>query len=406
MAYWQVSLFAMLLAAAGLPLYIHLPRYATAQMGLDMSTVGGLLIALRAVDFVQDPFLGRLIDRFPGARAVFAAVAAFGMAVGFLMLFTLPAPVDQEARLVLSLVLVFTAYSLGSILFYGQSMAFAGSRAGLMRLAGWREAGSLAGIILAAIAPMAFVLLGAGSGGYPAFGLALACAAILVWLLTRSLWRVTGGEGAALSLAVLRQSGGLRLLVLALVNSLPVAMTSTLFLFFVEDRLKLPGLAGPYLILFFLAAGLSVPVWARLTRAIGARRVLLWAMSLAILSFGGAALLPEGAALAFGVICLASGAALGADMVILPALFAASLGRAGIQAGQAFGFWSFVGKLALAIAAALLLPVLDLAGFRAGGENSATALTTLTLSYAVLPCLLKLVAIWMVARLSREVDLT
>ncbi|WP_366929938.1 hypothetical protein [uncultured Thioclava sp.] len=84
-----------------------------------------------------------------------------------------------------------------------------------------------------------------------------------------------------------------------------------------------------------------------------------WMVGLAIAGFVGAAALPQGAALGFGVICVVSGFALGADMVILSALFASSLARAGLQAGQAFGIWSFASKSALkilAIATVITMP--------------------------------------------------
>lgn len=403
MRHLNVSLFAMLLAAAGLPLYIHLPRFATAELGLSLSTVGVILIGIRLLDFLQDPLIGRAIDHWKQAGQTFAWIAALGMAAGFLMLFSLPPMIATEIWLTLSLILVFSAYSVGSILFYGQSAAIAGSAAprDMYRLAAFREAGMITGIILAAIAPV--VLAGmTGGSGYVAFGYVLAVGAILIALQTRSLWQQTATPEATLTLSALKSSGGMQLLVLAFVNSLPVAITSTLFLFFVEDALLLPDLSGPFLILFFLAAGLSVPLWSRLVTAHGARRVLIPAMTLAIISFVGASLLPAGAAWGFAAICLASGAALGADMVILPALFATRLARAGLQAGQAFGVWSFAAKSSLALAALALLPALELSGFTPGGANSAKALTTLTFAYAILPCLLKLLAIGMVLKLPQE----
>ena len=75
-------------------------------------------------------------------------------------------------------------------------------------------------------------------------------------------------------------------------------------------------------------------------------------MGLAILSFSGTVALPEGAAVMFAAICIASGAALGGDMVILPALFSARLDAAGLSATGAFGWWGASLKIALAIAAA------------------------------------------------------
>ncbi len=399
---WRVSLYAMMLAAAGLPLYIHLPRYATGELGLSLGTLGLILALIRVMDFAQDPALGWLVDRYPAQRPLMAALASFGMGLGFVMLFTLPPLGGVEVWLVAALVLVFTAYSLGSVLFYGQSAALAGGTGGLVSLAGWREGGSLLGILLAACAPAALVALGASSGGYGAFGLLLAalCAASL-WA-SRPLWRVPSPAEAPLTWVELRRSGALALLALAFVNALPVAMTSTLFLFFVEDRLELPNLAGPFLILFFAAAGLSVPLWTRASERFSPAQVLPLAMALAIASFVSAGMLPAGAALGFALICAGSGVALGADMVILPVLCAAALSRAGLKAGRAFGLWSAAAKLALAAAAVVLLPALTLVGYSPGSTNSAAALLALTLAYAGLPCLLKGVALVMALSLSQK----
>jgi len=400
----QVSLFALMLAAAGLPLYIHLPAYASGELGMSLGALGGLLIGLRVLDFVQDPLLGRMVDSFPNARALFAALALLGLGLGFALVFTFLPAAGQLFWLILGLALLFTAHSLGSILFYGQSTALAGGEAGLVKLAAYREGGSLVGVLLAALAPTLFVAAGSGDGGYPAFGLGLAAMAGAVWLLTRRLWQITGPATSPMQLSALKSVGGVQLLWIALINSLPVALTSTLFLFFVQDKLGLDALAGPLLMLFFLAAALSVPLWSALVRRHGARRILPLAMTLAIVSFMGAALLPEGAALAFALICLASGAALGADMVILPVLFSTALARAGLSAGAAFGLWSFAGKLSLALAAALALPALQLAGYTPNAVNTPQALTTLTLAYAVIPCIIKIAAIILVARLPQEVN--
>ncbi|MEO0693811.1 MAG: MFS transporter, partial [Pseudomonadota bacterium] len=188
-----------------------------------------------------------------------------------------------------------------------------------------------------------------------------------------------------------------RLLLIALVNATPVAVTSTLFLFFVESRLAAPGWDGPLLLLFFLAAAVSAPFWGKAAARYGAKQALLAGMAIAIASFAFAAFLGPGDTLAFAVICLASGAALGADLTLLPAIFARRMARIAPDAGQAFGLWSFVSKFTLAFAAVTLLPLLDLAGFQAGATNPAEALTMLTILYALVPCALKLIAIALLA---------
>lgn len=404
MLYPRVSLYALMLAAAGIPLYIHLPRFASVNLGIGLGTIGTILLLIRLVDLVQDPLIGWAIDRWPKAQTLFAVAAALGLAIGFPALFAPRSGPHVIAQLVGILILLFSAYSLGMILLYGRSATLA-KRAtpdGLMTLAAYREGGMLAGVVIAAIAPTVFLAMGAEAQGYPAFGLFLGGIALATALVTLPIWHRAVIVGDRLSLAGLGDAGALRLLVLALVNSLPVAITSTLFLFFVEDRLNLPGKAGPLLILFFLSAGLSVPLWARCSQKLGPRTILMMAMPLAILGFSGAAFLAPGNLAGFAIICVVSGAALGADLVILPAMFSVALTQGGLRASQAFGIWSFAGKLGLALAAFAVLPMLQRSGFVPGAHNDAAALRALNICYAVIPCILKLGAFGLVLALPTE----
>jgi Na+/melibiose symporter-like transporter len=396
-----VPAIAAFLASAGIPLYIHLPNFA-AELGIGLGTIGYLLFGLRALDFIQDPVLGRIIDRFPAYRQHFAALAFLGMGLGFFIAFVMQ---PGLIGLVAGLVLVFTAYSLGSILFYGQGAEIVGHAAESdhLRFAGLRETGALGGIVVAAILPG---LLGAYFGalqGYALFGLVLVVASLVIWRFGRSFWRpVVAQTPPQQSFQQLLQPKIFQLLLIGLLNALPVAVTSTLFLFFVESRLQLADLTGVFLLLFFLAAGISAPFWSKLSAGFGARNVLLCAMCFAILAFIGAYLLPVGAAWRFGLISTVSGVALGADMVILPALFANALVQQGVSRGIGFGVWAFAAKLSLALAAALVLPALQYAGFTPAGPNTADALQSLNFLYALLPCGLKLLALAFVARLPKD----
>ncbi len=398
-----VPAVAAFLSSAGIPLYIHLPRYA-AELGIGLGTIGVILFGLRALDFVQDPLLGRLIDRFPSRRALFAAFAFAGMGVGFFISFVMQLNVFG---LTVGLVLVFTAFSLGTILFYGQGAELIGNsgRAEHLRFAGLRETGALAGIVVAVITPGVLGIYFGALQAYAIFGALLVAASLIVWRVSRSFWvPIVAQETASQPFRALFQPNILQLLVIALLNALPVAVTSTLFLFFVEDRLGLPDLSGLFLLFFFLAAGLSAPIWSKLAAHFGARQVILCAMSFAILSFIGAFFLPAGAAWQFGVICLVSGAALGADMVILPALFATALVKQGVATGIGFGVWAFAAKISLAVAAAIVLPALQLAQFTPGVQNTAEAVLSLNVLYALFPCALKLLALVFVARLPDDIE--
>ena len=130
----------------------------------------------------------------------------------------------------------------------------------------------------------------------------------------------------------------------------------------------------------------------------GVKPMLLCAMVLAILAFGGAMALGPGDWVLFALVCAASGAAIGADLTLLPAVFARRMAVISPSAATGFGIWSFVNKFTLAFAAILLLPALEYVGFQSGSDtNSASALWLLSTLYAGVPCALKLVAIGLLA---------
>lgn len=397
------ALFGAALAAAGLPIYIHAPKFYVDEYGVSLAALGAVLFGLRLFDVVQDPVLGWLSERTRAARGFMVAGALALLAISMVGLFAIAPPVAPLLWFGLTLTGLFSAFSFLTITFYAEGVEKAGRiDGGHVRLAAWRETGALLGVSLAAMAPTVLAL--ATGSPFAVFAALFACLALVAGLAMRREWgmstRTDPGPGIA---TVLADTVARRLLLLALVNATPVAVSSTLFLFFVESRLDAPGWEGPLLLLFFLAAAASAPAWGMAATRVGTRRALLAAMVLAIVTFGFAVTLGPGDTLAFALICLLSGAALGADLTLLPALFARRMERIAPDAGQAFGLWNFVSKFTLAFAAVTLLPLLEAAGFQTGAEAQPDdALWTLTLLYAAVPCALKLIAVALLATLDMD----
>lgn len=390
--------FAGLLAMAGLPLYIHAPKFYADSYGIPLATLGTVLFGLRLLDLVQDPALGWLARATSAFRGVMVAGAAALLAGAMLGLFAVQPPIDPLLWFALMLTLLFSAFSFLTIVYYAQGIARAaqmGER-GHLRLAAWREGGALLGVCVAAVAP---TLLAMGPNPpYQAFAILFAAFALLATRQMRGAWGSATIAAAPLAdfKRVLRDGPSQRLLLLALVNSAPVAVSATLFLFFVESRLDAPGWEGPLLIGFFLSAAIAAPIWSRLAQTHGTRRMLLLGMSLAIFAFGFAATLGPGDAALFALVCVASGAALGADLTLLPALFARRMASVAPEGSAGFALWSFAGKFALALAAITVLPFLQSQGFT-GPNSPEPALVALGLTYALVPCALKLLAIALLA---------
>ena len=388
------ALFGALLSAAGLPIYIHAPKFYVDEYGVSLASLGAILFGLRLLDVVQDPLLGRLSENMRSHRTGGVFAACLAMAFAMFGLFAVTPPIAPTLWFAAMLTVVFSTFSFLTISFYAQGVLKANdlSGDGHLRLAKWRESGALLGVCAAAIAPTIFGLL--IDRPFAGFAVGFAVLTLAAMLTMRSEWQATQTKTGVGLHIVLGDPLARKLLIIALVNAAPVAVSSTLFLFFVETRLGSPGLEGPLLLLFFLCAALSAPLWGALAERFGTKPVLLGAMVLAIVAFGGAMTLGTGDWMAFAIICAASGATIGADLTLLPATFAKRMATISPSAAQGFGLWSFVSQFTLAFAAVLLLPALERVGFQSGStDNSETALWTLSLFYAGIPCVLKLVAI-------------
>jgi GPH family glycoside/pentoside/hexuronide:cation symporter len=396
------ALFGAVLSGAGLPIYIYAPKFFADNYGVSLTVLGGVLFGLRLFDVVQDPVLGWVSERLHRGRGAAVAAGTGLLAVSMLGLFAIAPPLSPVLWFALTVTGLFTAFSFLTINFYAQGVTKAGSLpGGHVQLAAWRESGALTGVCLAAVAP---TLLGGVSDTPEAvFAWIFAAVAVLAGLAMASEWRGSLDQAEPTPIAaILRDRIARRLLMLALVNAAPLAVSSTLFLFYVESRLGAPGWEGPLLVLFFLAAAVSAPGWGWLAGRIGAKRALLGAMVLAIASFATVLALGRGDVVPFAIVCVLSGATIGADLTLLPALFARRMADISPTGGQGFGLWSLVSKFTLALAAASLLPLLEAGGFTVGGDNDADALWRLTLLYALVPCVLKLVAIGLLAATKLE----
>ena len=394
------ALFGALLGMAGLPIYIHAPKYFVDTYGVSLGLLGMALFCLRIVDLVQDPILGRVAEKTLKFRSQPIWISGAFMSLGMLGLFAVPAPITPIIWFSITMAMLFTGFSFLSIRFYSQGVKSFGLN-GQFKLARWRETGSLLGVCLAAIAPT--LLLYISHDALSLLAYLFFAYTILALFAMHFQWSYHGPEiQRRASQRILVDPLARQILFLAILNTAPVAVSSTLFLFFVESRLLLPDMAGVFLILFFISAAFSAPLWTFWADRYGARRVLLLAMLSAILAFIYTFFITEGQTLIFAIICIASGATLGADLTILPALFAQHLARTGTRTEIGFGLWNFASKISLAFAAVIVLPMIEVLGFRSGMENTDAGLFALSFGYAVLPCLLKLFAVVFLVTLRLE----
>ncbi len=390
--------FGLPLAMMALPVYVLVPSFYADATGLSLATIGIVLLGTRLLDAFADPLLGAWVDaqKRRGSYAGPIVLACLPLAAGFVLLFNPPAVLAGDGRvawLAATLTAAYLGYSLASIAYQAWGSELARDDRGRTRITAAREGAGLLGVVIAAALPQLF-------GVQALVLLVLATLAIAVVLLLRGSPRPAPAAtaGSVTALAAIRMplaSPRFRaLLAVFVANGIAAAIPATLVLFFIEDQLQLERHAGVFLVMYFIAGAASMPLWVRAAARFGLHRTWLGGMIAAVAAFVWAAALGDGDLAAFATICVLSGAALGADLALPPALLARVIdedGHRGAHEGAYFGLWNFANKLNLALAAGLALPLLGALGYTPGGRDPG-ALQALSSIYAVLPCLLKLLA--------------
>ena len=390
------GLLGLPLAMVALPVYLYVPQFYAESFGLSLAMIGSALLITRLLDAFVDPLIGLWIDKHRNS-AGYGGIFALSLPLlicGFLALFHPPQSPGESPGVqpfiwfMCSLIVVYLGFSLASIAYQSWGAALTQSRSQRTRVTAVREACGLIGVIIAAALPsftdisrLSFIfivtLLGAS------------------YLLLRYAPRPGIANNSVATLAGLSVPfNNLRfrwLFGVFMLNGIAAAIPATLFLFFTNDRLALPQYAGLFLTLYFIAAALSMPLWASLAKRYGEQRAWLSGIIIAIATFVWAYFLATGEAGGFALICILSGAALGADLALPPALLAAVIGHAGHigkHEGAYFGVWNWATKLNLALAAGISLPLLEFLGYRTGTTDEA-GLYALSVGYALIPCILK-----------------
>ncbi len=395
---------ALPLAAMYFPVFVFLAEFYAGAYGLSLATLGFVLLAIRVFDAVSDPVVGHLSDGTGvlGRRKLWLVAATPVVMLATWQLFVPPLDVGIGWFAGWLFVLTF-GWTLAMTPYFAWGAELSGDYVERGKIAIWRESAGLIGTIGAA------VLYGIGGGGAGGMEL-IAWQVVLILPIAVAVcwWKVPdavnyGRKAPALwdVISILRSQAIFRRLLLAyFINGLANGIAATLFVFFVSYRLGAAEMSGPLLVVYFGAAVLGAPLWNWLVGRYSKHRVWCWAMIYAGAIFVWTLALGDGGWPYFAVICVLSGAALGADLA-LPSAIQADLvdvatDQSGAQqTGAFFALWSVATKLALAVSGAASLIYLDLVGFDVAIENDVGALQAMALLYGLGPIALKMIAVAM-----------
>lgn len=386
------------MAMAMMPIYMISPKFYGDTLGLDLAALGAILFLTRILDTAQDPLIGRLVDflqRKNHGWSILMTGSTVLLSAGFVMLFVPPAWTQSGliVWLAVSLIIVYAAHSLISICYLTWGARLTDDVEGRSRVTAWREAFGLIGVVVASVLPSFWVSDLGPRAGYQIFAwlfVVLLCLGLFLTLWLSPKPKIASGQGLEGWRHALAPKGVRRVLWFYLFNAIAVAIPATLVLFYIEDVVQMPEQTGLFLGLYFLAGMLTLPLWVALSDRVGKARAWLAGTCIAVLALLCSGWVSAGDGLLYGLICVAAGAALGADVALPPAMLADSIPRGHRQStGLYFGIWVLIGKFALAVAAGLALPGLKVLGYQPGVPQTSFALMLL---YVFLPMLFKALA--------------
>lgn len=399
---------ALPLAFAGLPVYLHAPDFYATSYGLSLAALGTVLLGLRAVDAVQDPLIGAFSDTFAYRRKAILLAGAFMLLTGFAGLFNPPA-LSGTGYLVWFAASVFictTGFSIMSINYQALGGIWPASAPDRPRITGTREALGLVGILTASVLPSVLRNRYEAAAAFQVVTLVLAVLLVVGGLLFmrwygRHVDQVpeaaeAGRRGGFRDL--LRGGWARRFYGIYFISNFASSIPAVLVLFYIRDRLAAETWTGLFLLVYFLSGAASMPVWQIVARRTGTARAWGISMIVAVITFVWAFTLGPGDIVPFAIVCVLSGAALGADLALPPALLADRIDRAEDQAiaSRYFSGATFFAKASFALATGLTLPALDFLGYVPGRPAEAQVGLYLSGVYALVPCAIKFgAAIWL-----------
>jgi len=406
---WRLLAYAlpgMVLAALGLPVMVLLPTAYAEDFGLGLSRAAIALLAARLFDVASDPLIGWLCDRSPGGRRLWLAGGLPLILFAGWHLFRPALPVSMLGLAGWSIL-----FSLGitAVTVPYQAWGVDMSQDDHQRsvIASWREGFGLIGVLTA----MVSYSLGSGDTAdrlghfFPPIALLLSVAFAAAVTLVREPppARLQRQGPVVVRPPLVRNRPFFRLFLAQSINALANGLPATLFLPFVEHVLGKRDSAGPMLLIYFSASIIGIPLWWKIGKRMQKYRAWRLSLTLTSLAFAPTLLLGNNDLLPFAVICVLTGLGLAGDLALPAAILAETVHdeqqvTQRSSAGFYVSLWALCAKLGLAFAVGISFPLLNLAGLDSASQGS-LANHSLSLLYAGLPILLKLLAVWLLAGL-------
>lgn len=405
----EIFLYGILgvpIAFLGFPLYIYLPTFYVEYVNLNVGTVGIILLVARLLDMILDPFIGKFTDNYNKFNIII--ISTFFVLFG---LFFLIKPLYFNSLWLFCFsIITYISYSFVMIPYLTLNSQISDNSVNNTKLAFSRELFIVFGVLISLLFPYVFMV---ANDSKKSLELLLYTCLIIFPIFSIIFYfklkhfenkksRIQEKEFLkSINIFFKKFPHNKKLFFSFLINNLANALPATLFLFYVKYVLDLEEKTGLFLIVYFISAIVTFPLWIKLSIKISKKTTWILSMITACCAFILVPFLQEKDFLYFFIICIVTGMSLGADMA-LPSSIQADVAQQSKNtnndiSGILFGFWAMITKFSLALAVAISFITLEFTGFDTQNINEISLIALIVL-YSVVPILLKLISIILLSK--------
>ncbi len=411
------SFLALPLAFVGIPIYLNISDFYARKFDIDLATIGVLLIFIRIIDALQDPFIGYFSDslsqkKFCHKRIIYSS--SLLLCLAFFLAFNPPEFLSKNLSIlwfVCTLLATYTFFNFTVINFESLAAIMARNDQHRIILNSSKELFGMLGMILAFLLPAIFIYALHISYDDVYRDLSLVFVGLVLLAVFGFFRKVRIEENKIIHVAkvrfleIVRDKNFLVFLGIFFLNGLAVSLPASNLNFYVRDVLQAEKNLGWFLSIYFISACCFIPLWRYLANRFGMIRSWIFSISGSVLTFSFAYFLTAETANYFFLVCLLSGAFLGADLIMPPTLLAKIVSDKKDLVSSYFSCWNLVTKLSLMIAASSSLIFLGLAGYKPGSISVLEFGNTISLFYALLPCILKVLTIFSLIYVTKKLPI-
>jgi GPH family glycoside/pentoside/hexuronide:cation symporter len=377
-------------------------KFATDVLLLPPVAVGALFALVKMWDAASNPLIGSWSDRTRsrfGRRQPFLYGALPLLLLGFVMLWNPPLTFGAALLVAWSGVALFvfqSAFALYMIPHAALGAEMSNDSHERTRLFGAKQIAFTVGMLVAfagiqVAMNAAEPRTAAGLMAIPAAVAVVVALAITPLLIRERAETPAGGQSLVAGLRDVWANRPARLLLFVwFIENLGVGAVGTMAPYISEYLVRRPDLVGTLPASYVIAGVVTIPIWVRISRSVGARDTWLAAMLMAAVAFGGMMFVGPGDVALIVVLLVFAGCAMGCGSVLSSSIMADLIDDDERRTGERKeGIYSasmmFALRVGNSLATALSGLVLSATGFVPNAEQSAESLLGIRLLFAGLP---------------------